>query len=77
MCYFCEENGPFVMNKISLVQTIIIIFIYLLTVLIMQNFKKSLQQIQSDEDAPFLGPKWSICSISFLEKLLILFSSNY
>ena len=65
------------MTKISLVQTIIIIFFYLLTVLIMQNFKKSLQQIQSYEDAPFLGPKWSICPKLFLGKLLILFSSKY
>ena len=29
--------------------------------LIVQNFKKSLQLIQSYEDAPFLGLKWSIC----------------
>ena len=27
----------------------------------MQNLKKFLQQIQSYKDAPFLGPKWSIC----------------
>ena len=49
------------MNKIFLVQTIIITFIYLLALFIVQNLKKFLQQIQSYEDAPFLGPKWSIC----------------
>ena len=49
------------MNKIFLVETIIITFIYLLALFIVQNFKKFLQQIQSYEDAPFLGPKWSIC----------------
>ena len=42
-------------------QTIIITFIYLLALFTVQNLKKFLQQIQSYEDAPFLGPKWSIC----------------
>ena len=49
------------MNRIFLVQTIIITFIHLLVLCIVKNFKKSLQWIQSYEDAPFLGPKWSIC----------------
>ena len=49
------------MNKIFLVQTIIITFIYLLALFIVQNLKKFLQRIQSYEDVPFLGPKWSIC----------------
>ena len=61
MCHFRAQNGPFVMNKIFLVQTIIITFIYLLALFIVQNLKKFLQQIQSYEDVPFLGPKWSIC----------------
>ena len=62
MCYFWARNGPFVLNKIFLVQIIIIItFIYLLVLFIMQNFKKLLQQIQSYEYAPFLGPQWPIC----------------
>ena len=60
MCHFRAQNGPFVMNKIFLVQTIIITFIYLLALFIVQNFKKFLQQIQSYEDAQFLGPKWPI-----------------
>ena len=61
MCYFWAQNGPSVPNKIFLVQIIIITFIYLLALFIMQNFKKLLQQIQSYEYAPFLGPQWPIC----------------
>ena len=36
-----------------------------------------LQRIQSYEDAPFLGPKWSICPKFFFGKLLISFSPTY
>ena len=61
MCHFRAQNGPFFMKTFFLVQTIIITFIYLLALFIVQNLKKFLQQIQSYEDAPFLGPKWSIC----------------
>ena len=46
---------------IFLAQTIIITFIYLLVLFIVQNLKKILPWIQSSEDAPFLGPNWSIC----------------
>ena len=42
MYHFRAQNGPFVMNKIFLVQTIIIAFIYLLGLFIVQNFKKIL-----------------------------------
>ena len=37
--------------------------------------KKFLEQIQSYEHAPFLGPKWSICptQLFFLEKINIIF----
>ena len=45
MCYFGVQNGPFVMNKIFFVQTIIITFIYLLALLTVQNLKKFLQRI--------------------------------
>ena len=38
-----------------------ITFIYLLAFFTVQNYSKFLQWIQSYEDAPFLGPKWSIC----------------
>ena len=60
MCHFRAQNGPFVLNKFFLVQTIIITFIYLLALFIVQNLKKFLQRIQSYEDAQFLGPKWPI-----------------
>ena len=61
-----------------LVQTIIITFIYLLALFIVQNLKKFLQWIQSYEDVPFLGPKWSICSKQmFFWKLLVSLSSTY
>ena len=65
MCHFRAQNGPFVLNKIFLVQTIIITFIYLLALFTVQNLKKFLQRIQSYEDAPFLGPKWSIYTKHF------------
>ena len=65
MYHFLAKNDPFVRNKFFSVQTIIITFIYLLALFIVQNLKKFLQQIQSYEDAPFLGPKWSICPKQF------------
>ena len=61
MCHFQAKNSPICPEQNFLVQTIIITFIYLLALFIVQNLKKFLQQIQSYEDAPFLGPKWSIC----------------
>ena len=60
MCHLQAQNSPFVMTKAFLVQTIIITFIYLLALFIVPNFKKFLQWIQSNEDAPFLGLRWSI-----------------
>ena len=73
MCHFWTQNGPFVLNNIFLAQTFIITFIYLLALFIVQNLKKFLQWIQSYEDVPFLGPKWSICSkqMFFLEIISI------
>ena len=61
MCHFWAQNGPFALNKFFGVQTIVISLIYLLVFFIVQNFKKFLQQIQSYDNAPFLGPKWTIC----------------
>ena len=61
MCHFWTQNGPFVLNKFFLVLTIIITFSYLLAPFTVQNLKKLLQWILSYEDAPVLGPKWSIC----------------
>ena len=54
MWHFRAQNGPFLLNKFFLVQTIIT-FIYLLAFFIAENFKKFLQWIQSYDDAPFLG----------------------
>ena len=65
MCHFQAQNYPFVPNKFFLLQTIIITFIYLLALFIVQNLKKFLQQIQSYENAPFLGPKWFIFPNNF------------
>ena len=42
MCHFWAQNGPFYLNKILLVQAIIITFIYLLVLFIVQNLKKVL-----------------------------------
>ena len=74
MCYFQAQNGPFVLNKIFLVQTIIITFIYLLALFIVQNLKKFLQQMQNYDDTPFLDPKWSICPkhFFFFEKIITI-----
>ena len=57
MCHFRAQNGPLVLNKTFLVQTIIITFMYQLPLFIVQNLKKFLQQIKSY--VPFLGPKQS------------------
>ena len=71
MCYFRTQNGPFVLNNFFWVQTNIITFIYLFTLFIVQNLKKFLQRIQSYEDVPFLGPKWSICPPKKILKKII------
>ena len=68
MCHFQAQNVAFVLNKLFLVQTIIITLIYQLALFIVQNFKKILQWIQSYEDAPFLGTKWFIYSNFFFGK---------
>ena len=72
MCHFQNENSPFVMSNFFLVQTIIITSIYLLALFTLQNLKKFLHQIQSYEDAPFLGPLWSIFASNnfFLGKII-------
>ena len=72
MCHFRAHNGPFVLNKIFLVQTIIITFIYLLALFIVQNLKKFLQQIQNHDNALFLDPKWSISPNFFFWKIITI-----
>ena len=80
MCHFRAQDGPFVLNKIFLEQTIIITFIYLLALFTVENLRKFLQQIQSYEDAPFLTPKWFICPfVKFFWKTIYshLFISHF
>ena len=61
ICHFRTQNSQLTPPKnIFLVQPIIITFIYLLALSIVQNLK-FLHWIQGYEDAPILGPKWSIC----------------
>ena len=57
MCHFRAQNGPFVMNKIFLVQTIIITFIYLLALFIVQNLKKILTVNPELWGCTIFGPK--------------------
>ena len=78
MCHFWVQNDPFVLNKIFLVQTIIITFIYLLALFIVQNLKNFLQRIQSYEDVPFWAQNGSFApNKKFFGKLLIAFSSTF
>ena len=77
MFHFRAQNDPFVLNKIFLVKTIIITFIYLLALFMVQDLKKFLLRILSYENAPFLDPKWSICPQFFFGKSIKSFSSTY
>ena len=61
MHHFGAQNGSFAPNNCFFWKIINIILIYLLAPIIGQNFKKFCKRIQSYEDVPFLGPKWSIC----------------
>ena len=57
MCHFWAQNGPFVLNKKFLVQTIIIIFIYLLALFIVQNLQKILTADPELWGCAIFGPK--------------------
>ena len=65
------------MNKIFLVQTIIITFIYLLALFIVQNLKKFLERIQGYEDTPFLGRNGAFSPNFFWEiiKIILIYVS--
>ena len=77
LCHFWAENGPFVMNKIFLAQTMIITFMYLLALFIVQNLKNILQQIQLWGCA-ISGPKMvHLPKTKIFGNLLISLSSNY
>ena len=59
MCHFQVRNGPFVLNFFG---TNHYYYCHLpIGPFHCAKFKNVLQQIQSYEDAPFLGPQWSIC----------------
>ena len=59
MCHFQVRNGPFVLNFFG---THHYYYCHLpIGPFHCAKFKNVLQQIQSYEDAPFLGPQWSIC----------------
>ena len=68
MCHFRAQNDPFVLNKIFLVQTIIITFINLLAIFNLQNFEKILQRIQNYDDAPFWTQNDPISQIRIFQK---------
>ena len=85
MCHFWAQIGPFVLNKLFLVQTIIITFIYLLALFNVQNLKNFLQRNQNYEDAPFLaqnGPFapnffWKIINITLIFPLAPFIVQNF
>ena len=71
MWRFRDHNGPFVLNKIILVQTMIIPFIYLLALFILRSLKKNLTVDPELWGCTVFGPK--IIHLpqtkNFLEKL--------
>ena len=71
MCHFRAQNSPFVLNKIFLVQTIIITFIYLLTFFYGLNFKKILTADLELWGCAIFGPEMvQLCQTNFfLEKI--------
>ena len=78
ICHFRAQNGPLVLNKIFLVQTIVITFIYLLALFTVQNFKKFLQQIRVMRMHHFWTQNGPFAPNSFFfGKLLMSFSSTY
>ena len=76
MCHFRAQNGPIVLNKFFLVQTIIITFIYLLAIFIEQNLQIILTADPKLWWCTILGPKMvHLPQYFFSWKLLISFSS--
>ena len=80
MHHFWAPNGSFAPNKTLFGKKLLISFSSTYwTVSLCKIFKKFLEQIQSYEDASFLGAKWFICpKQNFIwKKSLISFSSTY
>ena len=61
MCHFWTQNGPFVLNKSFFGTNHHYYFHLPIRPIHWEKFKKFLGQIQSYENVPSLGPKWSIC----------------
>ena len=87
MCYFRTQNGSLVLNKVFLVQTIIITFIYLLAFFIVQNFKKILTADSELWGCTILGLKmvhlphqtffWKIINITLIYLLAPFTVQNF
>ena len=77
MCHFQAQNGPFVPKKFFFCSNHFYQFHLYIGTFHCAKFKKFLEKIHIYEDAPFLGPKWSICPNFLFGKLLISFSSTY
>ena len=60
VCHFWDQNSPFVLNNIFWGINHCYYFHLPMDLFIVQNLKEVLQWIQNYNDAPFLGPKWSI-----------------
>ena len=58
--HFWDQNSPIVLNNFFLGINHYYYFHLPMALFIVQNLKETLQWIQSYDDAPFLGPKWSI-----------------
>ena len=71
MCHFWAQNNPFALNKFFWYKPLLLLSSPYWPLLLCKILKKFLQWTQSYEDAPFLGPTWSICpkQIIFWKKL--------
>ena len=58
--HFCDQNSLFVLNNFLGGINHCYYFHLPMALFIVQNLKEILQWIQNYDDAPFLGPKWSI-----------------
>ena len=78
ICHFRAQNGPFALNKKSLVQAINIIFIYLLAPFIVQSFKKILTADPELWGCAIFGPKMAhLPNENFFIKRIVPFIHAY
>ena len=77
-CHFWAKNTPIGPEQNFLVQTITIIFIYLLLLFTGQSLKKILTADPGLRGCPIFGPQMvHLPQTIFFHKLLISLSSNY